>query len=96
MHTSEPAEPAYDEVGLLFNCAGETLVGVLARPPSSQLQGSLGVVIIVGGPQYRAGSHRQFVSLARALAAAGHAVLRFDYRGMGGQQRRPAGLSASA
>jgi exosortase A-associated hydrolase 1 len=43
----------------------------------------LGVVIVVGGPQYRVGSHRQFVQLARALAAAGYAVLRFDYRGMG-------------
>jgi exosortase A-associated hydrolase 1 len=41
------------------------------------------VLIIVGGPQYRTGSHRQFVHLARALAAAGHPVLRFDYRGLG-------------
>jgi exosortase A-associated hydrolase 1 len=29
------------------------------------------------------GSHRQFVLLARRLAAAGFAVMRFDYRGMG-------------
>ena len=43
----------------------------------------MGVLIIVGGPQYRAGSHRQFTLLARHLADAGHAVLRFDNRGMG-------------
>ena len=43
----------------------------------------LGVVIPVGGPQYRAGSHRQFVFLAQALAEAGVPALRFDYRGMG-------------
>ncbi|MBI4696622.1 MAG: hydrolase 1, exosortase A system-associated [Gammaproteobacteria bacterium] len=43
----------------------------------------LGVVIVVGGPQYRVGSHRQFLLLARRLAAAGYPVLRFDYRGMG-------------
>lgn len=42
-----------------------------------------GVLIVVGGPQYRVGSHRQFVLLARFLAAAGVPVLRFDYRGMG-------------
>ena len=28
-------------------------------------------------------SHRQFVLLSRSLAAAGYAILRFDYRGMG-------------
>jgi exosortase A-associated hydrolase 1 len=42
-----------------------------------------GVVVVVGGPQYRVGSHRQFLHLARALAGAGIPVLRFDYRGMG-------------
>lgn len=44
---------------------------------------TVGVVIIVGGPQYRVGSHRQFVVMARALAASGIPVFRFDYRGMG-------------
>ena len=38
---------------------------------------------MVGGPQYRVGSHRQFVLLARDLAADGFPVFRFDYRGMG-------------
>jgi len=41
------------------------------------------VIVVAGGPQYRAGAHRQFVSLARKLAARGHPVLRFDLRGMG-------------
>ena len=70
----------FTEQASLFGCAGETLVGILARPAVPL---DTGVVIIVGGPQYRAGSHRQFVLLSRALAAAGYAVLRFDYRGMG-------------
>jgi exosortase A-associated hydrolase 1 len=56
------------------------MVGVLASPAGSA---EIGVVIVVGGPQYRIGSHRQFVSLARALAMANVASLRFDYRGMG-------------
>lgn len=41
------------------------------------------MVIVVGGPQYRVGGHRLFVSLARDLAARRVAVLRFDCRGMG-------------
>ncbi len=68
------------ERGIAFDCGGEQLVGVLSQPAQPR---SLGVVIVVGGPQYRAGSHRQFVLLARHLAAAGYPVLRFDYRSMG-------------
>ena len=44
---------------------------------------STGVLVVVGGPQYRVGSHRQFVLMARYLAEAGFPVLRFDARGMG-------------
>jgi exosortase A-associated hydrolase 1 len=69
----------YEERALMFDCAGERLVGVVAAPDGAKV----GVVIVVGGPQYRAGSHRQYVLLARRLASAGAAVIRFDYRGMG-------------
>lgn len=74
------------ETALSFTCGGDTLIGILHRPstPASQ-----GVVIVVGGPQYRAGSHRQHVLLARDLAAAGIAVLRFDRRGMGDSGGEP-------
>jgi exosortase A-associated hydrolase 1 len=41
------------------------------------------MLIVVGGPQYRVGSHRQFTLLARHLAESGVPTLRFDYRGMG-------------
>jgi len=77
----------YTDQAVVFGCAGESLLGVLSVPEQPF---DTAVIVIVGGPQYRAGSHRQFVLLARALAAAGHAVLRFDYRGMGdssGEQR---------
>jgi uncharacterized protein len=63
-----------------FECAGEHLLGVLSMPEAPN---DLGVVIVVGGPQYRIGGHRQFVLLARHLAQAGFPVLRFDTRGMG-------------
>ena len=66
---------------MLFNCGTAELVGVLSRPEDEA--GPLGVLVIVGGPQYRVGSHRQFVLLARSLASQGMPCMRFDYRGMG-------------
>lgn len=71
---------SFHEHALSIPCAGESLVGILARPEGPVRDG---VVIVVGGPQVRTGSHRQFTALARALAAGGAAVLRFDVRGMG-------------
>ncbi|MFV8824141.1 hydrolase 1, exosortase A system-associated [Thauera sp. WH-2] len=66
---------------MLFNCGTAELVGVLSRPEDEA--GPIGVLVIVGGPQYRVGSHRQFVLLARSLASQGMPCMRFDYRGMG-------------
>lgn len=70
------------EVPVAMSCLGDRLWGILSRPAQPCRVG-VGVVVVVGGPQYRVGSHRQFVLLARTLAQAGYAVLRFDYRGMG-------------
>jgi len=72
---------------LVFDCAGDQLVGILHEGKAGA---TTGVVIVVGGPQYRVGSHRQFVVMARSIARAGYPVFRFDYRGMGdseGQSR---------
>lgn len=68
------------ETPIRFRCEGDWLYGVLHLPETAA---RCGVLFVVGGAQYRVGSHRQFVLAARALAAAGFAVLRFDYRGMG-------------
>lgn len=65
---------------ILFRCAGQTAVGILhlGEDPAKR-----GVLIVVGGPQYRVGSHRQFVLLARHLAQSGFPVFRFDHTGIG-------------
>jgi uncharacterized protein len=68
------------ERALRFHYHDASLYGVLSLPEQPSPRG---VLIVVGGPQYRAGSHRQFVLLARQLAEAGIPVFRFDYRGMG-------------
>lgn len=70
----------FTEHALSFACAGEELLGIVTAPEQPE---PIGVLIVVGGPQYRVGSHRQFLLLARSLAKAGYAVMRFDYRGMG-------------
>lgn len=70
----------FQEKACFFECQGEQLLGILAVP---DVPAETAVLIVVGGPQYRVGSHRQFVLMARALAASGYASLRFDCRGMG-------------
>jgi exosortase A-associated hydrolase 1 len=82
-----PASESVRERFVTFTCRGETCVGVLSTPIAggSVQRGRprIGVLIVVGGPQYRAGSHRQFVSAARAYAEKGFPTMRFDVRGMG-------------
>ena len=74
-----PADAA--EWPITFSCGDDVLAGVVHR---GSPRAAIGVVIVVaGGPQYRVGAHRQFVSLARLLASQGYPVLRFDLRGMG-------------
>lgn len=78
----------YTSTAVTMTCHGATLVGILDQPVQPA---AVGMVIVVGGPQYRVGSHRQFVELSRRVAAGGIATLRFDHRGIGdsGGERRP-------
>lgn len=69
-----------EEHATAFQCHDAWLYGILSVPARVAARG---VLVIVGGPQYRAGSHRQFALMARELAAQGIPVFRFDYRGMG-------------
>ena len=86
MPPQAPGGAGYREEALRIACAAGLLQAVLARPAQPS---PTGVLIVVGGPQYRAGSHRQYVLLARALARAGHAVLRYDCPGRGDSPGAP-------
>ncbi len=81
------ASMSYHEEAMVFGCHDEQLIGIASEPTSPRTilgsRSDIGVIIIVGGPQYRVGSHRQFLLLARSLAEAGITTLRFDVRGMG-------------
>lgn len=85
---------AWTEEAIVFECDSESLVGIMSRPVDAPRGASTGVIIVVGGPQYRAGSHRMFVKVARAVAASGYPALRFDVRGMGDSTGEPAGFEA--
>lgn len=74
-----PSSPC-NERPVWIACEGETLLGVV-NPADGQAR--FGVLVVVGGRQYRAGSARFFVHAARAFADAGVPSLRFDIRGMG-------------
>lgn len=79
-----------NERTVIFACGQDKLLGILHRPAATSPRCAM--VLVVGGPQYRAGSHRQFVLLSRALADSGVAVFRFDYRGMGDSTGKYAGF----
>ena len=75
------------EYAKTFLVKGQQLLSII-HPGDTQQE--TGVMVIVGGPQYRVGSHRQFVQLARALAGDGITTMRFDYSGMGDSQGQKA------
>ncbi len=81
----------YDERPLRFQCQDASLFGILSTPKNS---GKRGILFVVGGPQYRAGSHRQFTLLARQFASHGIPAMRFDYRGMGDSEGSPREFTA--
>lgn len=81
------------EEAVVFRCGEEELVGVVHR--AAHPGGNCGVLVIVGGPQYRAGSHRQFTLMARSMASHGIPVLRFDCRGMGDSDGRSHGFEGT-
>ncbi|MDX3772867.1 hydrolase 1, exosortase A system-associated [Chromatiaceae bacterium AAb-1] len=68
----------FNEQLICFSSGSHQLQGIL-----SSATGDTAVLIITGGPQYRAGSHRQFVKQCRALAKVNIPSLRFDVTGMG-------------
>ena len=68
----------FEDIAVQFDCEGLRLFGVLSQPAEP---GRRGVLLVVGGPQYRVGSHRQFTLLARDLAAGLDGELgRLEYR----------------
>jgi exosortase A-associated hydrolase 1 len=68
------------ERAVTFPCKGSELIGIVHEP---ETPAETGLLILTGGDQYRVGAHRQYLLLARRLAAQGFAVMRFDDRANG-------------
>lgn len=70
------------EEAVRFEISGKAHFGIL-HLPSGRAQYAGFLVMVVGGPQNRVGSHRSFTLVARDLASKGIPVFRFDYAGLG-------------
>lgn len=79
MRAVTKSQSAVLESAVVFPCQGADLVGILHSAPGARDS----MIFVTGGGQYRVGSHRLYVQLARSLAAAGVSVLRFDHQGRG-------------
>jgi pimeloyl-ACP methyl ester carboxylesterase len=71
-----------------FGASGN-LTGIVCEPGSEvEPNGKLGVILLNSGILHRVGACRLHVQIARALAAAGFASLRFDFSGIGDSEAR--------
>lgn len=77
---------AYRERAVMFGRSGQ-LLGIWTEPKGPAT--GIPVIILGAGILHRIGPSRVAVHLARALAARGHAVLRFDLSGIGDSGRPP-------
>ncbi|WP_321389587.1 hydrolase 1, exosortase A system-associated [Emcibacter sp.] len=77
----------FSEEAFAFDIGGDPVTGIIHH--ASPAKPDTGLLIIVGGPQYRIGAHRQYVHLARHCARGGIPAMRFDFRGIGDSSDSP-------
>jgi pimeloyl-ACP methyl ester carboxylesterase len=77
----ERMTPFYEQIAIFG--IRQNLNGILTVPRHGGHANKPALVILNSGVVHRIGHHRMYVTMARRLAAAGHAVLRFDLSGIG-------------
>lgn len=70
------------EEAITLRAGGKRLYGIL-HAPEAPAHADAALLMVVGGPQTRVGSHRSYTLIARELCRRGMTVLRFDYEGLG-------------
>lgn len=83
------------EETLRFSCRDKMLFGILHNPDRNYSAEKI-ILMVIGGPQTRVGSHRLYVQLARFLAEHGVPSMRFDYEGMGDSEGEFIGFENAA
>ena len=78
---------------LTFECGGDLLGASLDGVDGAPRPAA--VLMVTGGTQTRAGSHRMYERLARSLSGAGYPCLRFDRRGVGDSEGEDPGFRGS-
>jgi len=79
---------------LAIACDGSELAATLDLPAG--VPPRPGLLVVTGGNEIRAGAWNGHALLGQRIAAAGHAVLRFDRRGVGDSDGANAGFRQSA
>lgn len=82
------------EEAIRFGAPGLSLFGILHLPDGAPPPAAC-MLMVVGGPQTRVGSHRSYTLIARELCRRGIPVLRFDYAGVGDSEGRYVGFTAA-
>jgi hypothetical protein len=74
---------AREEAVFLVNAKGEGLFGVWHEPGDETSRRNIAIVMLHGWSGTRTGPHQMLTRAARAFAADGYRVLRFDFAGRG-------------
>ncbi|MCL6251865.1 hydrolase 1, exosortase A system-associated [Altererythrobacter sp. KTW20L] len=74
-----------------FPCAGDELAATV-----DEASGTVGLLMVTGGNETRAGAFSGQAQMAARIAAAGYPVLRFDRRGVGDSSGENSGFTGSA
>lgn len=83
MQATSDTNPAHEEAFFVINESEQALIGVWHEPGAETTLRDTAIVMLHGWSGTRTGPHQMLTRAARAFAADGYRVLRFDFAGRG-------------